>query len=350
MRTTIVSITSVIVSIALAPAGPQRAVARATPQAEAAAAGLPGECGVGPGELPALDCSQEPLLRSLNGDTPTSVEFVNATDGPVNVYWIDYEGSRVLYHELLPAGQSVQQPTYVTHPWVVTDEADGCLAIFQPVSQPARATICPAEPAATAQLTWSAPAGGPLDPPQNLTARIVGVGPGSGPPALARGGPEVCGYNVYRFDEPGGQPSPGNLIANVSKENTQVVVPLALRGNYFVVTACYPEGESGPSNEAGAGTPGATIERVVVRAKKLVTFGSGFTDTVRIFLDGVEFASEAAVKKNNTKAVQKGALATGLTIREYMTPGRMVEIAYVNGDQGLTRLTIEVPSAREGLE
>ncbi len=64
--------------------------------------------------------------RSLEGTTTSTIEFVNATGGPVRTYWLDYAGQRVLY-ETIPAGQSFVQDTWLTHPWVVLDAADGCV-------------------------------------------------------------------------------------------------------------------------------------------------------------------------------------------------------------------------------
>lgn len=82
-------------------------------------------------ELQPLDCSQEAALKSIDSRNLTAIRFVNETAGTVRIYWLDYESQRVPY-AVLPAGQSYRQPTYVTHPWVVTDENDQCLAIFLP--------------------------------------------------------------------------------------------------------------------------------------------------------------------------------------------------------------------------
>ena len=80
-------------------------------------------------ELQPLDCSQEAALKSIDSRNLTAIRFVNETAGTVKIYWLDYEGQRVPY-AVLPAGRFYRQSTYVTHPWVVTDESDQCLAIF----------------------------------------------------------------------------------------------------------------------------------------------------------------------------------------------------------------------------
>lgn len=91
-------------------------------------------------ELTPLPPSRERDLRSTHNDRPTSIEFVNRRKEPVIVYWLDHRGRRVPYRILMP-GQSYRQPTYVTHPWVVTRMDGRALAIFLPDRNPARATI-----------------------------------------------------------------------------------------------------------------------------------------------------------------------------------------------------------------
>lgn len=65
-------------------------------------------------------------LRSREGSRATSVRFINATSQPVHVYWIDYQGREQLYRTLTP-GEGYDQPTFVTHPWVVKEGPGGAL-------------------------------------------------------------------------------------------------------------------------------------------------------------------------------------------------------------------------------
>jgi hypothetical protein len=76
-----------------------------------------------------LRCDQESQLRSLIGPNPVTLDFRNATNNLRKVYWLDYNGKRNLYQELAP-GTSYQVETYPTHPWVITDENDRCIAVF----------------------------------------------------------------------------------------------------------------------------------------------------------------------------------------------------------------------------
>src|SRR5579862_6110343 len=81
--------------------------------------------------LPTLPCGQEATLHSLNANTPTTVQFVNGTPQTVQVYWRDYNGNRVLYMTL-PPGAAYVQPTFFTHPWVIADVSNHCIAVYEP--------------------------------------------------------------------------------------------------------------------------------------------------------------------------------------------------------------------------
>jgi hypothetical protein len=89
---------------------------------------------------PARPCSTEPGMASSTFDTTTTITFVNATSAPVDVYWLDYSGQRVLYYPGLAPGASYVQETYASHPWVVTDASNACLAVFMGVGHPTTAT------------------------------------------------------------------------------------------------------------------------------------------------------------------------------------------------------------------
>lgn len=79
-------------------------------------------------------CGREAQLRSLNANVATKVVVLNRTPGPVVLYWLDYRGKRTFYAEIAP-GRGREQPTFVTHPWLVTDKASGrCLSLFEPLT------------------------------------------------------------------------------------------------------------------------------------------------------------------------------------------------------------------------
>jgi hypothetical protein len=84
---------------------------------------------------PAQQCSEEGSARSISAqlDQPTSILFRNCRSSPVRIYWIDYQGRRKFYKELQPGTQYVQE-TYLTHPWIATDETGRCLGFYMPTS------------------------------------------------------------------------------------------------------------------------------------------------------------------------------------------------------------------------
>ncbi len=73
----------------------------------------------------------EQNVRSLNSDTPTKVSFMNQAGDMVEVYWLDFQGIRVLYR-MLASGEAYLQETYLTHPWLITDMQGVGIALFMP--------------------------------------------------------------------------------------------------------------------------------------------------------------------------------------------------------------------------
>ena len=62
------------------------------------------------------------VLRSTEGVRGTSITFINTTQHQVMIFWIDYNGREQFYKTLVP-GERYEQPTYVTHPWVVRESS-----------------------------------------------------------------------------------------------------------------------------------------------------------------------------------------------------------------------------------
>jgi hypothetical protein len=76
-----------------------------------------------------------PSVRSLNSNTPALMTFVNQSDQPVDIYWIDFGGRRQLY-KTLEAGGSYTQQTYLTHPWLIADAGGQSWNVYLPEAQP----------------------------------------------------------------------------------------------------------------------------------------------------------------------------------------------------------------------
>ncbi|RZI38291.1 hypothetical protein EGT07_34960, partial [Herbaspirillum sp. HC18] len=76
-------------------------------------------------------CDKESELRSTDGSHATTISFINLRKDPVKVYWLTYAGQRKFYVDIAPGAQH-DQPTYLTHPWVITDVHNSCLEIYLP--------------------------------------------------------------------------------------------------------------------------------------------------------------------------------------------------------------------------
>lgn len=82
-------------------------------------------------EIQAIPPENESSYKSLNSEHPTLVKFTNLTKQIVRIYWLDFNSKRIFYYTLTP-NQWYVQPTYLTHPWIVTDFEGIGLAIYLP--------------------------------------------------------------------------------------------------------------------------------------------------------------------------------------------------------------------------
>lgn len=79
--------------------------------------------------------AEEKGLKSLRCDVETSIRFVNRSKQTIKVYWLDYEGQRKLYDTVASGEVSEVQRTYLTHPWLITDENDNAWYVHFPDCQ-----------------------------------------------------------------------------------------------------------------------------------------------------------------------------------------------------------------------
>lgn len=89
--------------------------------------------------LSSKSCSEESSSKSLQSTSSTSITFKNSTSSKIRIYWLDFNGKRVEYsksgHQAssdggLEAGASYTQQTFVTHPWLITDDQGNCQGIY----------------------------------------------------------------------------------------------------------------------------------------------------------------------------------------------------------------------------
>jgi hypothetical protein len=78
--------------------------------------------------LKASNCSEEGTIKSATGPA-TKIAFKNDTAAEISIYWLNAQGTRQLYKKLA-AGQTHNQSTYVTHPWLIANAQDACIGIY----------------------------------------------------------------------------------------------------------------------------------------------------------------------------------------------------------------------------
>lgn len=88
-------------------------------------------CGEPP---PGHNCDVDANYASQPSRDPTGITFLNRSDNPVKVYWLNFRGERILYKSLPPGGQLDQQ-TFIGHNWLVTTSTEQCIGIFETVPQ-----------------------------------------------------------------------------------------------------------------------------------------------------------------------------------------------------------------------
>lgn len=189
-----------------------------------------------------------------------------------------------------------------------------------------------------ATLTWDPPdTTSPLTepPPRHLTSTPIVMAQEAFAEAVPASPRDVMGYSVYSSSSSPVVPGPDTFFTSVGPTQTSAAVPTGSGGSFFVVTANYPSGESGPSNEASADVPAASITSVKVTSAKVVGKGSGFSSVVTVFIDGIPFTSPAKVK-GASKTVQKGTLVTGQTVGAYIaSKGGDVLLQFRNSNGGI---------------
>jgi hypothetical protein len=84
---------------------------------------------------PAHSCDAEASYASQPSRDSTEITLVNRSDNAVKVYWLNFQGQRILYQNLPPGGGYTQQ-TFIGHTWMVTTLAEQCIRIFATVPQP----------------------------------------------------------------------------------------------------------------------------------------------------------------------------------------------------------------------
>ncbi len=83
----------------------------------------------------AAGCPAPGDIVSFNSDDPAAIIFLNGTNRPLRVHWLDFRGDAKFYRELQP-GEAYRQQTYLTHPWIGVDPSGNCVGGVFMASRP----------------------------------------------------------------------------------------------------------------------------------------------------------------------------------------------------------------------
>jgi dipeptidyl aminopeptidase/acylaminoacyl peptidase len=101
--------------------------------------------------LHALAVAEAPRASKRTGPE-TTLHFINHTTGPVELFWLDFDGKRKSYGKIA-AGKARDMSTYAGHVWLIANEAGKALAVFEAGEEPAEADIRAEAPADKPRVT-----------------------------------------------------------------------------------------------------------------------------------------------------------------------------------------------------
>lgn len=87
-------------------------------------------------------CSTEKSFKSTLGVAQATLTIINNTDQTVQSFWLNYNGDRVFYRQLA-AHQRYNQPTWLTHPWIVASLDGTCYRLVVMTSLEQTVTLNP---------------------------------------------------------------------------------------------------------------------------------------------------------------------------------------------------------------
>lgn len=285
----------------------------------------------------------------------TTIDTVTASQGQVYAPGPGKTGQIIVVLGSLEAGTSatvsVTVNILVAPGTSLVDSADAASESIDP--NPANNALTSSIPimgGALVTLVWDQLVPTASDPtPAPVNLRVVPVG-GAGMQTAAGYKPAypqdstpctLVNVNIYKSDSPNVQPIPDNLWKTVPPGDVESTMAAAPGGSFYLLTNVWNCGgsivESGSSNEAGV-PPGPTITKIKAGAKLKIT-GNGYSSTVMVFMDGIGFM-KMPVFRTPTLIVQKGSLTTGVSISDYLTPGRTVLVTVENSDGGMGTISI----------
>ena len=85
---------------------------------------------VKPNELARIDPGKEKDLHSPEDTERVTLMIKNTLDSAISIYWLDYHGTRVHYHDI-EAGKEIDRSTFPGHYWIIVDSNDKALGIYE---------------------------------------------------------------------------------------------------------------------------------------------------------------------------------------------------------------------------
>ena len=194
------------------------------------------------GNQNAQACVANPPV-SVGGGATTTVEFVNASSKPVQLFWIDFSGKRQQYSVIDPDGGYFQS-TFGGHTWIATDSQGNCLSMFQigAGSGFSRAVIKnPAEPStSSAALTdpWTFSIGAAPGDWVSIFGTGLAASTESWNPSPGQPLPKTLGGTQVLIN---GQPA---VLAYVSPSQVSVLIPGSITADTVQVSVVSAGGAS----------------------------------------------------------------------------------------------------------
>ncbi|VAW10389.1 hypothetical protein MNBD_ALPHA09-2259 [hydrothermal vent metagenome] len=138
------------------------------------------------GSLPALGaagtCPGENQIKSASTEINTKITFENLSGAARKIFWIDFSGARVHYGDIAP-GATHEQPTFLGHAWLITDQNADCLGFYFAETAPrtvslSNSDLAPTPPGAVPPLQGGTAGGsGPRDDATGDAGQPDGQGP-----------------------------------------------------------------------------------------------------------------------------------------------------------------------------
>ena len=82
------------------------------------------------GDFYQFSCDTIGSIQSQLGTPSTNVYFNNKSSKTLKIVWVNFSGGMTVYEESLMPNTGRFQPTYLGHPWKITDAQDNCLTVL----------------------------------------------------------------------------------------------------------------------------------------------------------------------------------------------------------------------------